>query len=290
MITRASLDNDRSLWPLCLSDDGALIVLRYASFAQIVDTATAKPRSGPRLDADACSFEGSARVVLYRRDAAAGSVDRSAFDIASGRSGETVRFAGAERPMALRADRLLAHTGGSGRGQVGLFDAGTGQLLRSLGRLAMSRSPAALLLRDRRAVVLNQDDPDNVVRLFDAAGQELWATKVGEQGRAALVGETKAGEVVVATWSAGLVPATLYLDGASGLVARTLAGLAPAGGGSPFIAGSDPTTDLSGPRAREPAVRRSRRSPLPGRSRDRTKASARRRPRGRGLACVRLLA
>ena len=247
VVTRISLDEGREAWPLCLSDDGALIVLKYAAFAQIVDTATGKVRPGPRLEADACSFEGRVRAALYRRDVAAGSLDLSLFDLASGRSGEVVRFAGADRPLAVRGDRLLARMGGPGLSEVGLFDAGTGRLIGSLGRMTMGRSPGALLLRDRRTAIMSPGDVDSILRLFDAEGHELWATKVGDRGRAALVGETETGEIVAVSWSAKLVPTTLYLDGASGAIARSLEGLFPAGG-LPLFGASDPTLDLSGPR------------------------------------------
>ena len=248
VVTRAALDDDRGAWPLCLSDDGALAILRYTGFAQIVDTATGKVRPGPRLEADACSFEGRARAVLYRHDLAAGSVDRSVFDLASGRSAEVVRFAGVDLPLALRGDRLLARMGGAGLGQIALFEASNGRMIRALGRAAVGRSPGALLLRDGRAAILGQNDFDNSVRLFDAEGKELWSAKVGERARAALVGETSSGEIVATSWSFDSVT-TLYLDGATGVVGRRLEGVAPAGG-LPFFGGSDPSLDLSGLRVR----------------------------------------
>ena len=246
VVTRAALDDGRDAWPLCRLDDGALAVLKHAAFAQIVDTATGKLRPGPRLEADACTFEGRARVVLYRRDRAAGSVDRSVFDLASARSAEAVRFAGAEVPLALRGERLLAKMGGAGLGQIALFEASTGQLVRSLGRATVGRSPGVLLLRDGRAAIMNQGDVANTVRLFDAEGRDLWATKIDERGGAGLVGETSSGEIVASCWSLDSVPTTLYLDRATGVVVRKLEGLVPAGG-LPWFGGSDPTLDLSGP-------------------------------------------
>lgn len=247
VVTRAPLDQGAEFVPVCLSDDGALAILRYNGFAHIVDTATGKPRPGPLLEADACTFEGRARVVLYRKDQAAGNLDRSTFDLASGRSADPVRFPGAELPLALRGDRLLARLGGAGTGQVALFEASTGRLVRSLGRAWVGRSPGALLLQDRRAVVLVQGDTDNTVRLFDPEGRELWAVKVGERGRVALVGQTDSGAIVVASWSSDSVPTTLYLDGATGAVSHKLEGLFPAEGSS-FFGPSDPTSNRSGPR------------------------------------------
>ena len=247
VVTRTPLDEGREAWPLCLSDDGAWIILRYGVVAQIVDTATGKVRPGPRLDADGCTFEGRGKVALYRRDQAAGSLDRSLFDLASSRSGEVVRFAGADRPLAVRGDRLLARMGGPGLSEVGLYDAGTGRLIGSLGRMTMGRSPGALLLREGRVAIMSPGEIDSVLRLFDASGRELWTTKVGDRGRVALVGETKTGEIAAVSWSAKLVPTTLYLDGASGAIARSLEGLFPAGG-LPLFGASDPSLDLSGPR------------------------------------------
>ena len=77
---------------------------------------------------------------------------------------------------------------------------------------------------------MNQGDVDNTVRLLDAEGRDLWATKIDERGGAGLVGETSSGEIVASCWSLDSVPTTLYLDGATGVVVRKLKGLAPAGG------------------------------------------------------------
>lgn len=248
VVTRAALGQGGAVVPLCLSDDGALAILQYNVFAHIVDTATGKPRPGPRLEAAACTFEGRSRVVLYRQDVAAHSLDRSTFDLASGSSAGQVHFAGAEWPLALRGHRLLARMGGAGMGrQVALFEANTGRLVRSLGRAWVGRSPGALLLQDGRAAVMDQGDIDNTVRLFDPEGRELWAAKVGERGRVALNGQTSSGEIVVASWSSDSVPTTLYLDGATGAVSHKLEGLSPAEG-SFFFGPSDPTSDRSGPR------------------------------------------
>ena len=85
VVTRAALADRQEAWPLCLSDDGALAVIKFGSYSQVVDTATAKARPGPRLEAEACTFEGRSGVVLYRHDPSGNRLERSILDLVSGR-------------------------------------------------------------------------------------------------------------------------------------------------------------------------------------------------------------
>jgi hypothetical protein len=244
VITRALLAKEDEAWPVCLSDDGLLAVIREGSEARVVETATGKRLGLPALEAAAaCTFEGRRRLVLYRPDLVRLSTFRRIVDLETGAQGESVEYPGAQGILATHGNRVLGRMRPSGRTEIGLFDETTGRLLANLGPAAWAaEGDPASFLPDGRVAFVDGVGGQDTLRLFDADGHERLAVRVAEKGKAALAGVTPEGEIYVVVRSNETFH-TVILDRQTFAPRQRIEGLRPAPGPLTFW-NSDPAARL----------------------------------------------
>jgi hypothetical protein len=247
VVSRAPLAEGKEFWPLCLSDDGMLVVLRTGGYARIVDTATGKDRSLPPLEAAYhCTFESPRRLILYGLDPAHGSSYRRVLDLETGAQGGRVDYPEAMGILAVHGDRLLARIRAS-QPEIGLYDAESGRLLRRLGvAAAWGWEPGVAFLPSGQIAFVGVDPP-GTLRIFDPDGRERMTMPFTE-GKATLAGANTQGEVFVVLHAA-TSESTLVVDPETGVTKRRIENLQPTDG--PFH--SDPVAQVSSSSARRTA-------------------------------------
>jgi WD40 repeat protein len=240
VVSRAPLAEGKEFWPLCLSDDGMLVVLRSGGYARIVDTATGKDRSLPPLEAaHHCTFESPRRLVLYGLDPARGSTYRRVLDLETGAQGGRVDYPEAMGILAAHGDRLLARIRLASGSEIGLYDAESGRLLRRLGVAASWGWEPGVAFLPSGQIAFVGIDPSNTLRVFDPDGRERMTLPFAD-GKATLAGANAQGEVFVVLHSA-TSESTLVVDPETGDTKRRIEDLQPTNG--PFL--SDPVAQVS---------------------------------------------